>query len=69
MKRPSNKEKKQKDENVRNVLTSYLEDDSNLDYYIHHLDVEGFMEICDNIGLQDDEKKKIKKEFEKLKKS
>lgn len=66
VKRPSNKDSSSKIEGVKAVLREYFEEsDKNLNYYIQRLTVAEFVEICEDLGIQDDEKKKLKKEFEK----
>lgn len=68
VKRPSNKEKGAKADGVKKVLKEYFEEsDRNIGYYLDRLTSEEFVKICHHFGLQDDEVKKLKKEFEKAK--
>jgi hypothetical protein len=62
----SAKKGKSKKEGVKNVLKEYFqESERNIQYYLDRLTLDEFLEICDALGIQDDEKKKLKKEFEK----
>lgn len=67
VKRPSNKATG-KFEKVKAVLTEYFEEsERNIGYYFNRLSVVEFVSICEEMGIQDDEIKKLKKEFEKSK--
>ena len=66
VKRPTSKSSKS--DAVKEILGQYFEEaDRNLSYYIDHMDVDDFTKICEKMGFQDDEIKKLKKEFNKLK--
>lgn len=66
VKRPSNKSSGKAD-GVKAILEEYFEEsEKNLGYYMQRLTVQEFVEICEHLGVQDDEKKKLKKEFEKF---
>ena len=66
VKRPSNKEKGVKADGVKSILKEYFEEsERNIGYYLERLTSEEFVRICEEMGFQDDEKKKLKKEFEK----
>ena len=66
VKRPSNKEKGVKADGVKSILKEYFEEsERNIGYYLERLTSEEFVRICEEMGIQDDEKKKLKKEFEK----
>jgi hypothetical protein len=66
VKRPTRKEKGSKADGVKAILAEYFDEtERNLGYYFENLTVEEFLEICEEVGIQDDEKKKLKKEFEK----
>ena len=68
VKRPSNKEKGVKADGVKNVLKEYFEEsERNIGYYLERLTSEELVKICEELGIQDDEKKKLKKEFDKTK--
>ena len=66
VKRPSNKEKGAKADAVKAILKEYFEEsERNIGYYLERLTAEEFVKICHEVGIQDDEVKKLKKEFEK----
>lgn len=66
VKRPSNKEKGVKADGVKSILKEYFEEsERNIGYYLERLTSEEFVRICEEMGIQDDEVKKLKKEFEK----
>jgi len=66
VKRPSNKEKGVKADGVKEILKEYFEEsERNIGYYLERLTSAEFEKICEEMGVQDDEKKKLKKEFEK----
>lgn len=66
VKRPSNKQAKS--DLVLDVLCEHFEESpKNIGYYIRNLTEAEFMNICESRGMQDDEKKKAKKEFAKVK--
>lgn len=68
VKRPSNKDKGVKADAVKEVLKEYFEEsERNIGYYLQRVTVEEFVKICEQLGRQDDEIKKLKKEFEKTK--
>jgi hypothetical protein len=53
-------------EGVIYVLKEFFpESVRNIQFYLDRLPLDVFIEICDALGIQDDEKKKLKKEFEK----
>ena len=57
-----------KADGVKNVLKEYFEEsERNIGYYLERLTSEEFVKICEELGIQDDEKKKLKKEFDKTK--
>jgi hypothetical protein len=66
VKRPSNKDKSAKADKVKEILMEYFEEsEKNIGYYLQKLLPAEFVGICEDLGFQDDEIKKLKKEFEK----
>lgn len=66
VKRPTNKGSGKAD-GVKAILAEYFEEsEKNLDYYLQRMTSPEFVAICEELGVQDDEKKKLKKEFEKF---
>lgn len=66
IKRLSRKDKGAKAENVKEILSEYFdESERNIGYYLDNITVEEFLSICSEMGYQDDEQKRLKKEFEK----
>ena len=66
VKRPSNKDKTAKADKVKEILMGYFEEsERNIEYYLQKLTPAEFVSICEALGFQDDEIKKLKKEFEK----
>jgi hypothetical protein len=51
---------------VKEILMEYFEEsEKNIGYYLQNLLPAEFVSICEDLGFQDDEIKKLKKEFEK----
>ena len=68
VKRPSIKSATAKLTNVKAVLKEYFEEsEKNIQYYLDRVTIEEFVSICKMQGRQDDEIKKLKKEFESSK--
>ena len=66
-KRCTNKGRSDTIKNVLGVLCQYFEEPSHkLSHYLDRMSIDDFLGICDELGIQDDEKKKLKKEFEKV---
>ena len=67
VKRKSNKESS-KIQNISKIIKEYFDvSERQVEYYLNGISASEFLEICNELGIQDDEKKKLKKEFDQFK--